>query len=118
MWFGVGGGKTVYALPGNPVSTLICLIRYVLPGLDAAMAATPLAPEQIALTADFEVKPALAVFLPVNVAWQASGGLCAQARPTRGSGDFTSLMGTDGFVELPPGPRVINQGTAVPLYRW
>jgi len=32
MWFGTGRGKTVYALPGNPVSTLVCLVRYVLPG--------------------------------------------------------------------------------------
>jgi hypothetical protein len=28
MWFGVRGGKTVYALPGNPVSTALCLYRY------------------------------------------------------------------------------------------
>ncbi|MET0534021.1 MAG: molybdopterin molybdotransferase MoeA, partial [Steroidobacter sp.] len=34
LWFGVGAaGQTVYALPGNPVSTLVCLTRYVLPGL-------------------------------------------------------------------------------------
>ena len=34
LWFGVGaGGQTVYALPGNPVSTLVCLVRYVLAGL-------------------------------------------------------------------------------------
>ena len=33
MWFGVGaGGQTVYALPGNPVSTLVCLTRYVFAG--------------------------------------------------------------------------------------
>jgi molybdopterin biosynthesis enzyme len=42
----------------------------------------------------------------------------AQARPTKGSGDFTSLVGTDGFVELPPGPSIIAAGTPVPLYRW
>ena len=32
------------------------------------------------------------------------------------SGDFSSLAGTDGIVELEPGVR--QAGTAVPLYRW
>lgn len=118
MWFGVGaGGKTVYALPGNPVSTLVCLARYVFGGLEAAMAATPAPTELIPLGEDFEVKPALAMFLPVKLL-MSEGAATALPRPTRGSGDFTSLIGTDGFVELQPGPRVIPRGTAVPLYRW
>ena len=34
MWFGVAqSGPAVFALPGNPVSTLVCLSRYVLPAL-------------------------------------------------------------------------------------
>jgi molybdopterin molybdotransferase len=45
-------------------------------------------------------------------------GTSAEPRPTKGSGDFTSLIGTDGFVELPPGPRVIPAGTFVPYYSW
>ena len=33
MWFGIGPqGQAVFGLPGNPVSTLVCLIRYVIPG--------------------------------------------------------------------------------------
>jgi len=117
MWFGVGAGKAVYALPGNPVSTLICLARYVYAGLDAALGAAPGKPETIALGEDFEVKPALSLFLPVHVA-AADGDRIALPRATRGSGDFTSLLGTDGFVELPPGPRLVSRGTMVPLYRW
>jgi molybdopterin molybdotransferase len=35
LWFGMSSdGKPVFALPGNPVSTLVCLVRYVLPALD------------------------------------------------------------------------------------
>lgn len=118
MWFGVGaGGKTVYALPGNPVSTLVCLVRYVFPGLDAALGTTPAPKQTISLADDFEVKPALTLFLPVKVAF-GPAGRAAQPRPTRGSGDINSLIGTDGFVELPPGPQVISRGTRVPLYYW
>lgn len=118
MWFGVGGGKTVFALPGNPVSTLICLTRYVLPGLAAAMGATPSPPEGVTLAGGYEVKPALAFFLPVRLAADESGRICAYARPTGGSGDFTSLVGTDGFIELPPGPVTVASGTVVPFYHW
>src|ERR1700730_6824868 len=40
MWFGVGPrGQTVFGLPGNPVSTLICLIRYVIPAIAESMGA-------------------------------------------------------------------------------
>jgi len=45
-------------------------------------------------------------------------GMVAMPRPTRGSGDFISLLGTDGFVELPPGPRELPAGYLAPLYRW
>lgn len=118
MWFGVGaGGKTVYALPGNPVSTLVCLVRYVFSGLNAAMGATFVPPQTVSLAEDVEVKPALTFLLPVKIL-SGPEGLAAQPQPARGSGDFTSLIGTDGFVELPPGPRVISRGTAVPLYYW
>ena len=38
FWFGAGPqGNAVFALPGNPVSTLVCLARYVLPAVDRAM---------------------------------------------------------------------------------
>jgi molybdopterin molybdotransferase len=116
MWFGIApGGQAVYALPGNPVSTLVCLTRYVFAGLDAAAAAAPRPVESIQLTREFDVKPPMTFFLPVKI---APGAASAAPAPTRGSGDFTSLIGTDGFVELPPGPKVIPCGTPVPLYRW
>ena len=38
MWFGVGPrGQAVFGLPGNPVSTLICLVRFVIPAIVSAM---------------------------------------------------------------------------------
>lgn len=117
MWFGIGaGGKNVYALPGNPVSTLVCLARYVYAGLAHAQGA-PNTRQLVRLAADFEVKPALTYFLPVSIEHEA-GTARAQPRPTQGSGDFTSLLGTDGFVELPPGPAIIARDTLVPFFAW
>jgi len=118
MWFGVSdAGKAVYALPGNPVSTLICLVRYVLPGLEAASGSPPTGVPQVAVGEPYESKVALTTFTPVLL--QAVGiQRNALPRPTRGSGDFISLVGTDGFVELPPGPRVFSSGTPAAFYCW
>jgi molybdopterin molybdotransferase len=119
MWFGVrGDGKVVYALPGNPVSTIMCLHRYVLPGLQHAMQLAPPELETITLAADAKAHNELAVFMPIKLQHDATGALRALPRPTRGSGDFISLLGTDGFIELPPSEGMITTGTTVPLYRW
>jgi molybdopterin molybdotransferase len=118
LWFGVSPrGQSVFGLPGNPVSALVCLVRYVVPGLLAASGAAAQAPETIRLGADFQVKPALSFFLPVSLE-AGSTGTVAVPRPTRGSGDFVSLLGTQGFVELPPGPAVYAAGHVAPFYRW
>jgi molybdopterin molybdotransferase len=118
LWFGVGaGGKTVYALPGNPVSTLVCLTRYVFAGLEASLGATPQTAEPMALAESFPAKATLTIFVPIRVIFDQTQRR-AVLQPTHGSGDFTSLVGTDGFVELPPVPAVVAAGAAVPWYRW
>ncbi len=33
-------------------------------------------------------------------------------------GIFLSLAGTDGFVELPPGPNTYPKGFVTSVYRW
>ena len=119
LWFGIGPrGQVVFGLPGNPVSALVCLVRYVVPGLMAMMGARPSRVEAIPLGAPFRVKPALWYFLPVQIEPSALQGLVAMPKPTRGSGDFVSLLGTDGFVELPPGPAEYPVGHLAPIYRW
>ena len=119
MWFGIGPqGQSVFGLPGNPVSTLVCLTRYVLPALDQAMGLKPAAAEKIALAAAVEHAPPLTGFLPVKLEIDDWGRPWATPRPTNGSGDFTALVGTDGFVELPPGPNTYAKGFVTRLHRW
>ena len=120
FWFGVAGsGAAVFALPGNPVSTLLCLRRYVVPALFASLGQAPLAqPEKIALGAPVTVTPALTFFMPVRVEQDDWGRPWAVPQPTNGSGDFTALAGSDGFVELPPGPNTYAKGFITRLHRW
>ena len=119
MWFGVASsGATVFALPGNPVSTFVCLARYVLPALFAAMGQDPLPPEKMALGGEVANSTSLTFFMPIRVEVDDWGRAWAIPCPTNGSGDFTSLAGTDGFVELPPGPNNYPKGFVTRLHRW
>lgn len=120
FWFGVASsGAAVFALPGNPVSTLVCLRRYVIPALFASLGQAPSEPpEKIALGAPVTVTPPLAFFLPVRVELDDWGRPWAEPQPTNGSGDFTALAGTDGLVELPPGPNTYPKGFIARLHRW
>jgi molybdopterin molybdotransferase len=119
LWFGVApSGAAVFGLPGNPVSTLVCLIRYVLPALCGSLGQNPPPTERIALAAPVTVTPPLAHFLPVRFEQDDWGRTWAVPAPTNGSGDFTALAGTGGFVELPPGPNTYPKGFVTRVYRW
>jgi molybdopterin molybdotransferase len=119
LWFGVAqSGPAVFALPGNPVSTLVCLSRYVIPALLAAMGETNPAVRKIPLGAPVTVASKFMQFVPVRIEVDDWGRDWALPRVTNGSGDFTSLAGTDGFVELPPGPNTYPKGFVTRLFRW
>ncbi len=119
MWFGLSrDAKPVFALPGNPVATMICLHRYVLPALQQALGLEPANAERVTLATDVEFAADLTYFLPVVVNWTDAGIAIAEPRPTNTSGDFVTLAGTDGFVQLPRGRDCYSKGTAVRLFRW
>ncbi len=119
MWFGTGtAGTAVFALPGNPVSVLVCLARYVIPALGRLVGRTVEASPRVALARDVSFGKRLSCFLPVTLSYDERGRALAEPRPTGGSGDFIALAGTDGFVELPRGPATHAAGLAVPFYRW
>ncbi len=114
LWFGTrADGRAVFALPGNPVSTLVCLVRYVLPALERLAGAMPTPPALAPLSVAWAWKHGLTAFLPVD---RRADGLLTP-HPTHGSGDFSALAGTTGFVELAPGRRW-EPGNLAPLYTW
>jgi len=118
LWFGVGPSRQlVFGLPGNPVSSLVCLVRYVVPALSTAIGARATTTQTAELSAAHSPKPALWFFLPVRLR-NVGARLTAEPQPTRGSGDFVSLLGTDGFVELPPGPAQYAAGRQFDFYAW
>jgi molybdopterin molybdotransferase len=119
MWFGMApGGQAVFGLPGNPVSTLVCLLRYVVPAMAVAMGANRAFPEPLPLAAPVKFHRAVAYFLPVSVRYDEHGHAGAVPRPPNGPGDFLALTKADGFVELPPRAESFPEGFVASFYRW
>ena len=119
MWFGIGPDEqVVFALPGNPVSALVCCRQYVLPAILQASGRRQRPSETAVLAEEVTFRPRLTCFLPVRVAGDINGRIVATPAPTNTSGDFTALSGTQGYVELALESEVFSKGAAVPLHRW
>ena len=119
MWFGMGSnGQAVFALPGNPVSALVCCRHYVVPALDAAAGVLKQPPEFASLALDVHFAPNLTCFQPVRLLSSAGGQLLAMPVQTNTSGDFAALSATDGYVELGKGQDDFPAGTSVFAHRW
>lgn len=119
MWFGIGPAQqAVFALPGNPVSTLVCARHYVLPALMKASGRNDQVTESAILSEAYSFPPNLTCFLPVRLDQRKGGHALATPVKTNTSGDFSALSGTDGYLELDSGTDAFPSGTVLPLHRW
>lgn len=100
--FGTCGGKLVFGLPGNPVSTMVTFELFVLPAIDicsgAAARSLPLFAARLA--APVRQKAALTHFLPAQVTWE-SGEARVRGLPWQGSGDIVALATANCFLVVP-----------------
>lgn len=119
LWFGTTAGatpKTVFALPGNPVSTILCTYRYVLPYLRASLGLAQAPIRYAQLATSFTFKPALTYFLPVRLTYTADGRVLAYPLPGSGSADFANLLDAQAFMELPAGLSIFSAGESFPIW--
>ena len=101
FWFGSNtNGKMIFALPGNPVSSFVCVYMYLRFWLQKSLAIEP-ETLYVKLKNDVEFKPDLVYFLEATLESQLDGTLVAEAIKGNGSGDFANLVKTDGFLILP-----------------
>jgi molybdopterin molybdotransferase len=102
FWFGKhANGAIVFAFPGNPVSTFMCLIRYFIPWLAASLGLTTPKPVYAMLNTDFIFTPTLQYFLQVELSVNENAQILATPVEGNGSGDFANLVDSDAFIELP-----------------
>lgn len=113
FWFGKKDNKTVFAFPGNPVSTFMSCLKYFYPWFQKSMRIVE-TKQQAVLAEDFYFKPELSYFLQVKLE-QVKGELLATPVAGRGSGDLANLADTDAFLELPDDRSNFTKGEVFPL---
>ena len=114
LWFGHhhDSNTIIFGLPGNPISSLVCLHRYFLPNIGQLQQKWAILCEEVSFSKD------LAYFCPVRISYTDDGQILATPVKSRNSGEFSSLANTDGFVELPRGANRFEKGLAVKLFTW
>ena len=111
-------GAPILALPGNPMSTLACFHRYGVPAIQKHLGITRSTTRPVKIAEAFTFKKPLALFLPVSLTHSPNGTTTAHAIPTQNSGDFASIMATDGFIELPANRDTFEAGEAFTFFPW
>lgn len=117
FWFGRYHGRcTIFALPGNPVSSFMCLQRYFVDWLNLCLGAKPTTRPMAILTRDVPFKPDLTYFPEVQLSYNDQGQILATPVIGNGSGDFSNLAEAEAFIELPRGKNVYQAGEVYPVY--
>ncbi len=115
MWFGCHENKAVvFALPGNPVSSFLCAVRYIRPWVRKCFF-QEVRPSIARLSQQIIFKPDLSYFPLVKIV-NIKGEIWAKPIVNSGSGDLTSLINADAFIELPPDRQVFEKGELFPFF--
>jgi molybdopterin molybdotransferase len=95
------GGKPVFGLPGNPVSTMVTFELFVAPAIEILSGANPgpLPFFKAKVAHAVNEKPPLAHFLPARVSWPG-GEPQVEAIPWQGSGDVGPLVRGNCFLVI------------------
>ncbi|MDR2113021.1 MAG: molybdopterin molybdotransferase MoeA [Candidatus Accumulibacter sp.] len=101
--FGTRDQHLVFALPGNPVSSMVCFEQFVLPALRAFMGHARLFRRTVTATLTQAVKhrPGRAEFVRVTLQRDANGRLTAASAGGQGSDNLCSMARADGLLILP-----------------
>lgn len=116
LWFGKKDSKIIFALPGNPVSSLMCLRRYYIEAVcrlsdDLGIANKLILESDVSLNGDRVYFPAIKII-------NKNGQLMARPLIGNGSGDYLTLKNSDGFIELDPAKGPFKAGHVVSFYSW
>ena len=115
--FATCGGKLVFGLPGNPVSTMVTFELFVLPAVDILNGAAPrpLPVFRAKLAAPVREKGPMTHFLPSRIEWEGREARVTQL-PWQGSGDIVALALANGFLIVGPERPEIAAGEWVDVF--
>lgn len=116
FWFGLSeNNQPIFAFPGNPVSTFMCMHRYFIPWLQACIGNNKPA-VYATLEQDYSFAPELQYFLQVRLNFGTDGNISAVPGEGNGSGDFVNLLYTDAFMELPEEQTEFKRGESYRIW--
>jgi len=111
FFFGSNENTRVFALPGNPVSTLLCVVRYLIPWLKESLGLAHAIQPKVKLLKSIVFNAPLTFFVPVKLTANPEIPILeAYPMPGNGSGDFANLLDADGFIELPENENEFQAG--------
>ena len=93
---------TFIGLPGNPAAMIVTFLRVARPALLRLSGARLIEPRTFKVLIGFEYhkKPGRREYLRVSLSKDGDGNLVANKFPREGAGILTSLVESEGFVEL------------------
>jgi len=115
FWFGKRNQVTVFAYPGNPVSTFVSCMYYFIPWLRKSLGLPPEETKFAVLDSDFKFKPVLTYFLQVKLV-NRMGAICAIPEAGNGSGDLANLTLNDAFLKLDAERDEFKKGEVFPYF--
>ena len=102
-------------LPGNPVAAMVTFVRFARPVILLLAGASDIAPNLYRVRADFDYTKKLnrREFVRARLVLDADGSLLARKFERQGAGILTSLVDSDGLVELPEDMIQLAAGSLV-----
>jgi molybdopterin molybdotransferase len=112
---GVIGGTPFIGLPGNPVASFVTFAYVVRPTVLALAGTSPDLPIPVSLRAAFSYKKKIArrEYVRATIRRGSDGAFEALKFPREGAGLLSSLVETDGLVELGEGTTEVKPGDIV-----
>ena len=121
FWFGKKtNNKAIFGVPGNPISALVCLRRYIIPYLHKSLTNNTSYTSTLSLVRLIEqpvINNRLTNFIPVKTFQNSSGIVDALPVTTNGSGDYSALSNTNGFIQFDLHQKNLKD-QLVPFYNW
>lgn len=109
------GGVPFVGLPGNPVAVVVTYLVFVRPMLLRLMGGSSAPPQSFPVRADFShrKKKDRREWVRVNLQQSGDGGWNAEKFPRDGAGILSSLVESQGLVELPEDLTQVDPGMLV-----
>ncbi len=119
LWVGESKeGKVVFAFPGNPVAATMCTRRYLLPWLWRCLGMNEPIALKLPVAESIKGLENLTLFSAMQRRARSDGGWELHSCRVQGSGDFSGLSNSNGFVEISAGRISVEAGELLPYYDW